>query len=348
MRTPLAAVASVLTALTAARAQTVAVAGQVFAREEKEPLASATVSVVPQGTQLLANENGQFTLRNLSAGEIRLRFKRIGFVPKDTVLTLAGNDTARIRIEMTRLAILLPAMVVNGKCTDGAPFEEKPVVLAELFDQVKQNAEQLRLLTRARPFVLKTIRVRGYRARDNRIAATRIDTIVRPPMPEEAYAPRRVLARGEGVDAGLWLVKLPELSDFADTAFMNSHCLQYAGQTRFESDSVIQVDFEPVPWLNKDIDIAGSIYLRVDGYQLVALVVRLNRIPSQFRDLREFSVRARFTEFVAGVPVLSDWELTNTFRNRSMSPRVEIGQVVDMRWLDSLNVKRDSVSHPPM
>src|SRR5690349_8512823 len=117
MRTPLAAVATVLTALTAARAQTVTVAGQVFSREEKEPLASASISVVPQGTQLLASENGQFTLRNLSAGEIRLRFKRIGFVPKDTVLTLAGNDTTRIRIEMTRLAILLPAMVVNGKCT---------------------------------------------------------------------------------------------------------------------------------------------------------------------------------------------------------------------------------------
>jgi hypothetical protein len=145
----------------------------------------------------------------------------------------------------------------------------------------------------------------------------------------------------------LWLVRLPELPDLADTAFTNNHCLQYVGQTRFESDSVIQVDFEPVPWLNKDVDITGSIYLRVDGYQLVALALKLNRIPSQFRGLREFSVRARFTEFITGVPVLSDWELTNTFRTAGMSPRIEIGQVVDLRWLDTLDVKRDSLPRAP-
>ena len=346
MRTSFLAVVSVVAALSPARAQTASVAGQIFARETGEPLASATISVMSQGTQLLTGEGGQFTLRNLPAGEMRLRFKRIGYVPRDTALTLGANDTARIRIEMTRLAIQLPPMVINGKCTDRAPFEERPAILAELFDQVKQNAEQVRLLTKERPFVLKTIRVRGFRTRDKRIAATQIDTVVRPAMPTEAYIPRRVLGRGEGIDAGLWVVKLPELPDFADTAFTNSHCLQYAGQTHFEADSVIQVDFEPVPWLDKDVDITGSMYIRVNDYQLIALVVKLNRIPSQFRGVREFSVRARFTEFVTGVPVLSDWELTNTFRDSRMSPRVEIGQVVDLRWLDSLNVKRDSVARP--
>ena len=347
MRTALLVAVGVVASLSAARAQSAAIAGQVLAREGGEPLVSTTISVVSQGTQTLANESGQFMLRNLPAGEIRLRLKRIGYAPKDTALTIGASDTVRLRVEMTRLAIQLPAMVVRGRCTDGEPLEERPAVLAELFDQVKQNAVQLQLLTRERPFVLKTIRVRGFRSRDKRVAATYIDTVLRPAMPTDAYLPRHVLARGEGVEAGLWFVKLPELSDFADTAFMNNHCLQYAGQTLFESDSVIQVDFEPVPWLNKDVDIAGSIYLRTFGYQLVAIVMRLNRIPSQFAGIRESSVRARFTEFVTGVPVLSDWELTNTFRNKSMAPRVEIGQVVDLRWLDSLNVKRDSVPPRP-
>lgn len=296
--------------------------------------------------QLLTGESGTFMLHNLPAGEVRLRFKRIGFAPKDTALSVAANDTARIRIEMTRLAIRLPAMVVSGKCTERAPFEEKPAILAELFDQVKQNAEQVRLLTKDRPFLLQTIRIRGSRTRDKRVLATRIDTVMRPPVPADSYVPRRVLGRGEGVDAAAWVVRVPELPDLADTAFTNNHCLQYAGQTRFDSDSVIRVDFEPVPWLNKDVDIQGSIYLRVDGYQLVAMDTKLNRIPGQFRGLREFSVRARFTEFVTGVPVLADWELTNTYRNSSIAPRVELGQVVNLKWLDSLEAKRDTIPRP--
>lgn len=45
---------------------------------------------------------------------------------------------------------------------------------------------------------------------------------------------------------------LPDLSDLADTAFTNNLCLWYPGQERVGSDSVIRVDFEPVPWLDKE------------------------------------------------------------------------------------------------
>ena len=34
---------------------------------------------------------------------------------------------------------------------------------------------------------------------------------------------------------------LPQLTDIADTAFTNNHCLWYAGQQRFGSDSVVRV-----------------------------------------------------------------------------------------------------------
>ena len=72
------------------------------------------------------------------------------------------------------------------------------------------------------------------------------------------------------------------------------------------------MDFEPVPWLAREVDLEGSIYLRADGYQLVGLVTKLNRIPPQNRALQEYVVRARFSEIVSGVPVLSEWTLTNS------------------------------------
>jgi hypothetical protein len=330
------ALAFALPAANPASAQTATVTGQVVLEQNREPLGFTTVAVLSQGMQLLTGESGRFMLVNLPPGEVRLRFKRIGFSPKDTAFTVAANDTARITVDMTQLVLQLPAMIVVGKCTDRSPFEIKAGVLEELFDQVNQNAEQARLLADARPFLLQAYRIRGHRMRDEKIAATRIDTVVRRPLPEKPYRPREVLRRGEGLDAGEWHVAIPELPDLADTAFTNNHCFRYAGQTRFEADSVIQVDFEPVPWLDKEVDIKGSLYLKVDGYQIVGTVTMLNRIPSQFRraGLQELSVRARFTEFVSGIPVLDEWMLTNRFRAPRL-PFVEVGQVLNVRWTDS-------------
>ena len=59
--------------------------------------------------------------------------------------------------------------------------------------------------------------------------------------------------RGDGDDAGRWMIAIPELPDFADTAFANNHCFRYAGQGRVDNDSVIRVEYEPVPWLDKEV-----------------------------------------------------------------------------------------------
>ena len=329
--------------LTAAGAQGAVVSGQVVLKEGGQPLGFTTVSILSQGTQLLTNESGKFILLNLPAGEVRIRFKRIGFVPRDTAFTLAAGDTARIRIELTRLVIQLPAMLVSGKCTNESPRAEKPQILAELFDQVNQNAERLKLLAKQRPFVMYVYRMRGYRNRDNRIVATSIDTVVRHPLPPGPYQPRKVLRPDDANEGGLVLA-LPELPDIADSAFTNHHCFSYAGQTRWEGDSVIKVDFEPVPWLNKEVDIKGSLYLKVDGYQLVGSFTSLNRIPISVRraGVEEVTVRAKFTEIVTGIPVLDDWEFVSRY-GRPNLPRIEIGQVFNLKWTDSTAFARDTV-----
>jgi hypothetical protein len=54
--------------------------------------------------------------RSLPQGGVRLRFRRIGFAPKDTALVVGATDTIRVRIEMTRLVLELLAVVVQGAC----------------------------------------------------------------------------------------------------------------------------------------------------------------------------------------------------------------------------------------
>jgi hypothetical protein len=333
-------IASALGATGASLAQTATVAGEVVARDGGEPLGFTTVSVPSHGMQLLASERGTFTLRGLPPGALRLRLTRIGYAPKDTALTVAADGTARVRVEMTRLVLTLPA-VTNGTCTDRTPFETQPAVFAALFDQVRQNAERMRLLARERPFVFHATRVRRNWGHD--VVELTTDTIVRGPLPPQPYVPRRIYFRM----ARAWGVKLPELADVADTAFTNNHCLWYAGQERLGADSVIRVDFEPVPWLAKEVDLEGSIYLRVDGYRLVGMDTRLNRIPREFSALQGYATRARFEELVSGVPMLAEWELTNTFRGAPKPVVVETGKVTGVRWLGSPTAKRDTTLRPP-
>jgi hypothetical protein len=336
--------AGILLAASTAGAQDAVVAGQVFLKDAGTPLGYTTVSVLSRGTQILTGESGKFMLLALSPGQVRVRFKRIGFAHRDTTLTLAANDTLQLRIELSRLVLQLPAMVVSGKCTNQAPLEPQPAILAELFDQVSQNAEHVKLLAVQKPFELQSIRLNAIKAKDGRLGVIRMDTILRTALPPDTYTPKMVVRRGGGADIGRWVLALPELPDFADTAFTNHHCFRYAGRTHFEVDSVIKVDFEPVPWLDKEVDIEGSLYLRLDNYQLVGLTAKLNRIPSEFArsGLLELNVRARFSELVPGFPVLTEWELTNRFRSPTL-PRVEQGQVIAVKWRDSTAAKVDTV-----
>jgi hypothetical protein len=341
MRSILAIFAVFSISLPAAHAQSSVVRGQVVFQGDGQPLPYTTVAVQAQGIQRLTSDSGTFMLVDVPPGEVRLRFKRIGFVPKDTLVVLVPGATARIRVEMTRLAIHLPEVVVSGRCTNETPFEPKPGMLAELFDQVNQNAERMTLLATEKPFVMRAATVGGIRDPKTPFVPTRVDTLERGPLPVVRYEPKRVARRGTGAYAGSWMIHMPELTDFADTVFTNNHCFHYAGQTLFETDSVIAVDFEPVPWLDKEVDIKGTIYLRLHGYQLVALVARTNRLPRDSRHIADYTHETRFKEVVPGIPVMFEWELKNVFRNGS-PPFVQTGKVFDIRWTDSTRVKADT------
>jgi hypothetical protein len=67
------------------------------------------------------------------------------------------------------------------------------------------------------------------------------------------------------------------------------------------------------------------------GYQIVGLVTWLNRIPAGNRVLRDYAVRARFRELVSGIPVVTEWTLTNTFHG-NRPPFAQMGKVTGITW----------------
>ena len=109
----------VATALSGASAQPATVAGRANARETGQPVGYAAISVLPRGEERLASASGAFVLPDLPPGEVRLRLRHIGFAPKDTTFVVGANDTAQVRIEMTRLALAL-------RVADSHPLQPPP------------------------------------------------------------------------------------------------------------------------------------------------------------------------------------------------------------------------------
>jgi hypothetical protein len=325
----------------AALAQTT-VTGQVTARDGSQPIGYISISSLPAGGQVLSAEDGRFSL-TVPAGQVHLRFKRIGFAATDTVLRVAANDTVRLRVSLERLVIQLPEMLVSRKCTDDTPREPVPGFLAQLLDQVVQNAERMILLAQAKPFALRIERIDGELAPDRTFTPTRGDTSMRTDLlPDPRYAPKKVMFRlATGPHKGAWGVKLPELTDFADTAFTDNHCFRYAGRTVLDGDSVVQIQFEPVPWLDREYDITGTLYLKVDGYQIAGAFTRLNHLrPEAYRaGLDEYFVDARFREIVPGIPILDRWDMTNRPKSATRPSIVERSRVLEILWKDSTEVR---------
>jgi len=320
-----------------ALAQTATLSGQVVARDGGQPLGFIGVSVLPQGSQILSADDGTFSL-TVPAGDVHLRFRRIGYAATDTVIRLAANESARVKVDMARLVIPLPPeMLEVPKCTDRSPLEPKQGYMADLFDQLVQNGERMRMLVAQKPFTMYALRVTGRRDTENKLVPQHADTVSRKPISAYPYAPRQVVRR---VNSD-WAVLMPEAQDLADTAFTNNHCFRYAGQGIFGSDSVIKVDFEPVPGLAKVEDVKGTVYLRANGYQLAGTELWLSRIPKDW-PLEGYSVTSRFSEFVAGVPALDEWELVNHYKKPTL-PFVEVGQVFNIRW-DSVAAKPDTLT----
>jgi hypothetical protein len=328
----------------AATAQAV-VLGEVVLKDGGRPLEFTTVGVLTQGRQLLTSEKGRFQLPNLPQGELRLRFKRIGFAPHDTTLVLTAGDTARIRIEMARLVIQLPEMLVSGRCENETPREPVPGFLSQLIDQIVQNSERMRLLAAQRPFQVRMAEEEGFADAKGVFTTNRVDTVLKSPLPERTYKPREVVFRlTTGPNKGAWGIMLPELADIADTAFTNNHCFRYAGRARVRGDSVILVEFVPVPWLDKELDLNGTLYLSVDGYQMLGSFTRLNHIRPDWKrnGLEEYYVDAAFKEVVPGVPVLDWMELVN--RRRINPPRfIKRSHAIEIEWKDSTVAGVDTV-----
>jgi hypothetical protein len=270
----------------------------------------AIVSITPGDRELFSDADGRFVIRGLTPGPVRISARRVGFSAVDTTIQVARGDTTRVDLGLSLVTIRLPAVhsLARACAHPGGSDAQIGVELAALFDQVKENADRNRLLSRSYPFELK---VERRITRPERLLVTRFvayDTILKSSDREWRYAPGKMLGTREyasGVFAGKWsTLTMPELADFADERFLINHCFDFGGVDVVNGDSLIRIDFSPAPAVH-DPDVAGTMFLDARTYQLRITDIALVNLNRQLRgQISGQWVRANFREVIPGVPVL--------------------------------------------
>lgn len=290
--------------------QRTTIVGQVVVLGTDVPLGYSVIGFGPNGREQFTDADGRFALRAVKPGPVQIWAKHIGHTPLDTTFTVALGDSVALRLELPLVSIVLPAVHTLAKeCAHlGESSPKLGAALATLFEQLKQNAERNRLLSRSYPFEIDVERKITKPEPELEARFVAFDTVRRASARAWQYAPGRLLGTREyaaGVFGGTWTtVAIPELSDFADEVFLNFHCFDYSGVEVVNGDTLLRVDFVPAPAVH-DPDVGGAIFVDPKTYQIRSTFITLVNLSKKLRErIGGQSIRVTFKEIVPGVPIL--------------------------------------------
>ncbi|SRR5258708_720088 len=296
----------------------------------------SVVAIPSLSRQQFTNDVGDFSVRDLPVGPLTLRFRHIGFAPHDTAVVLHAGDTLHVDVALSRLAIRLDAMHVTAACARTQDAAASGA-LTELFDQVRQNAEQYRLLVRSHPFTRRMRVADVIRTDDGRVTMGTPEVIIFDSDVEQGYKPGNVFRRSE-LRGGALVVALPELADFADSLFIAKHCFSYGGDTTVDSIRLVRVVFAPVTDLAEP-DLRGVIMLRTDGYTIWAVDQVTTGVPrSVASEITSVRAVTRFQDVLPGIALIFNVEsfLSPGPRRATAEPRVvsrgEVQTLDELKW----------------
>jgi hypothetical protein len=327
------------------------VVGYVTAQATGEPLSLADVAVEQLGLATFATTAGIFRLRGLPAGPVTIRVRRIGFRPAMVNLTIVAGRDDTVRVALVRVALELERVRVTDALCPHRPGGD--TVTLAILDQIQMNAERNRLLARAYPFVSSMERTIG----NEKGASGRILAITGKPAPVDTilvngeldwrYAPGDLIVPTEvdTLTGARDKMMVPQLMDFADTTFVDTHCFRYAGLTVIDSQPRIRVDFEPIKSI-RDPDLRGSMYLDATSYQIgrTTLLMERRSPVAPATDTWDVRVDTWFREVLPALPVVDRICMRTTGRTMTKDGEMPMkgGAAIEMQRLIDFRFERDS------
>lgn len=312
--------------------------GDVRALETNLPLPFSTVVLQPGITGRFTNDSGVFAFHDLAPAEYRVIVRAIGFLPYDTVITVAAQPVV-LHVALRPLAIELPPVTVVAQraCVQpGPPARDSEPELAAIFDQLRENAARYRLLSDAYPFTYR-IQRRAWDEPSPHADSVVVDTLefrsdVRYPYKPGGLIITQTGPRGRAERT----LRLPTVIDLADSVFHAAHCFSFGGIDHLDGESQWRLEFLAADRLRSP-DVAGSAWLDSSSYELRHLTFRLTRPERAEASLGGLEVTVEFGQLFPSMTVPMYIAATSAEKTRSRRRAVTGHEVQRLLRVNFLN-----------
>ena len=98
----------------ASQVQNGTVSGRVTESGSRRPVSEVQITVVGTVFGALTNQNGEYTISNVPAGQRTIRLRRLGFNPADRNVNVTAGQTSTLDFTVTQSATQLEQLVVTG------------------------------------------------------------------------------------------------------------------------------------------------------------------------------------------------------------------------------------------
>ncbi len=299
----------------AGQAATIPLRVEVRAEPAGMPLGYSVVSLPALGIERFTDAQGVVVVPVPSDSRVLLRVKRLGFVPRDTTVSIGATAGQRVTVGLTRVSFRLQAVKVVAwpPCRRPGLQRQGDAQLRGIVEQLRQNAERYRLLTTAYPFSYASEREFTRRAAAGSEEFQRRDTIVVDGAPPWKYEPGRLVSRDTASSRREWIMHIPMLSDLAEQRFIDNHCFHVAGLEEKDGARLLRLDIVAAERL-RGPDVNVTVWLDPAGYQLRHATFTLSSIPREFRNTVHVVSRVRYVEIVPDIPVMEETVAENLVR----------------------------------
>lgn len=280
-----------------------------------EPLPFAVVSIASLGIERFANDQGQFVLQGLRGGTYRLRVRQLGHSPVEQEVVVAEGAVQVVTVRLPRLMTRLAAMRVSADWTcetPGRPTMRGDTTTAQVFEQIEQNAERLKLLAKSYPFLIEMERRTYELLGEGPGRLAHVDTFKTFSSDSKQYRPGKVVVEVRVGNRRESMMQLPTLLDFADRTFQRNHCFVVRGLDDSSGVSLLRVDFKAARKL-KSPDVHGSVYLDPTSFTLRRADIQLSKIPKDLPGLRAVTVTTNFVDLRPGLSIMGSISGVNEF-----------------------------------
>ena len=297
----------------------------------------------PRGKQF-SDDSGTFRFSGVPPGPYALKVRQVGYRPYDTTVVKIEGTPLLVSVNMEALVIELAAITVAVPRACAAPGPPDSVLapeLAAVFEQLRQNAERYAFLSDSYPFHYRLSRVFADYDETGRSVWSATDTVRYLSSGRVRYRPGQVLALGPGPEHSLAkVIRLPTLSDLADSAFQANHCFYYAGTVVRDNGRFVRFDFVPVDSLRTP-DIEGEVDLDARSFQIRFATIRLTRVGRAMPGLTSTSSTIAFAELYPNIvlPSRMEGQLVPAPRFDVRTPiarSTETQQLLDVRFVRAL------------